>query len=277
MGEHGDRQGRHYHTRKRAIGVVYSSGDPGGRHAHGAVAMPNSSDFRKALRLVRKSFTNLRKCCNLVTMQLCGASLYFGIITHSFFRRDRLHLQQGTGSKVSCKLLVGAITAREKMYWRLSGVAGKVGSSMNVNMMDLLKQQKNRGYVIAGGAAIIAFIAFFLPYVTASYLGVSASASGTSGGWLWFEEIGALVAIAVAAVLIFRNNAFGLTNMPVEKQVKYGRIALLAAGIVALLIHLLFLLGYQSQVGGGLGSITTGFSIGLGFGWFLFLLASIGM
>lgn len=146
---------------------------------------------------------------------------------------------------------------------------------MNV---DLLKQQQNRGYVIAGGAAIIAFIAFFLPYVTASYLGVSASASGTSGGWLWFEEIGAVVAIAVSAVLIFRNNAFGLTNMPVEKQIKYGRYTLLGAGIVALLLHLLFLLGYQGEVGGGgLGAIASGLSFGLGFGWFLFLLASIGM
>ena len=149
---------------------------------------------------------------------------------------------------------------------------------MNVNVMDMLKQQKNRGYVIAGGAAIIAFIAFFLPYVTASYLGASASASGTSGGWLWFEEIGAIVSIVVAAVLIFRNNAFGLTNMPVEKQVKYGRITLLVAGGLALLLHLLFLIGYQSEFGGGtLGGLTTGFSFGLGFGWFLFLIAAIGM
>ena len=145
---------------------------------------------------------------------------------------------------------------------------------MNV---DLLKQQQNRGYVIAGGAAIIAFIAFFLPYVTASYLGISASASGASGGWLWFEEIAAIVSIGVAAVLIFRNNAFGLTNMPVEKQVRYGRITLLVAAVLALVLHFLFLLGYQSEVGGGLGTIGAGFSFGLGFGWFLFLLAAIGM
>ena len=132
---------------------------------------------------------------------------------------------------------------------------------MNV---DLLKQQQNRGYVIAGGAAIIAFIAFFLPYVTASYLGISASASGASGGWLWFEEIAAIVSIGVAAVLIFRNNAFGLTNMPVEKQVRYGRITLLVAAVLALVLHFLFLLGYQSEVGGGLGTIGAGFSFGLG-------------
>jgi hypothetical protein len=143
--------------------------------------------------------------------------------------------------------------------------------------MDLLKQQQNRGYVIAGGAAIIAFIAFFLPYVTASYLGISASANGTSGGWLWLEEIAALVAIGVSAVLLFRNNAFGLTNMPVEKQVRFGRITLLAAGILALVIHLLFLLGYQNEVGGGLGTSTPGFSFGLGFGWFLFLIAAVAM
>jgi len=143
--------------------------------------------------------------------------------------------------------------------------------------MDMLKQEKNRGYVIAGIAAIVGFIAFFLPYVSASYLTFSASASGASGGWLWFEEIAALVAIAAAAVLIFRNNAFGLTNMPVEKQIQYGRYVLLGAGVLALLIHLLFLIDYQSSVGDNLGGVTTGLSVGLGFGYWVFMLAAIAM
>lgn len=144
--------------------------------------------------------------------------------------------------------------------------------------MDLLKQQQNRGYAIAGGAAIIAFIAFFLPYISVSYLGFGGSASGASiGSWLWFEFLGVLVAIAVAPVLIFRNKAFGLTNMPVEKQIKYGRFALIGAGALAVLINLLFLLSYQSNVGSVLAGATAGLSVGLGFGWFLFLIAAIAM
>lgn len=142
--------------------------------------------------------------------------------------------------------------------------------------MDLLKQQQNRGYVIAGGAAIIAFIAYFLPYVGYSYLGISGSVSGANyGSWIWFEFLAALVGIGVSAVLIFRNKAFGLNNMPVEKQIRYGRYALLGAGGLALLIHLLFLLTYA---GSGIGAYNgVGVSVGLGFGWFLFLLAAIGM
>lgn len=134
---------------------------------------------------------------------------------------------------------------------------------MNV---DLLKQQQNRGYVIAGGAAIIAFIAFFLPYAGVAFISVS----GASLGWVWLEEIGAIVVMAVSAILVFRNNAFGMTNTPIDKQIKYGRYALLGGGALALLIHLLFLIGFQGSILGSIG-------VGLGFGWFLFLLAAIGM
>ena len=140
--------------------------------------------------------------------------------------------------------------------------------------MDLLKQQQNRGYVIAGGAAIIAFIAFFLPYVSASYLGYGGSVNGTAIGWLWFEEIAALVVIVVSAVLIFRNNAFGLSNMPVEKQIQYGRYTLLGASGLALLLHLLALINYQSAIG-GVSGLAPGLSVGIGFGWFIFLIAAI--
>ncbi len=137
--------------------------------------------------------------------------------------------------------------------------------------MDLLKEEKNRGYLIAGIGGLVGLIAFFLPYITFSFLGVGGSVGGASLGWVWFEEIAALVVTAVAVVLIYRNNAFGLTNMPVEKQILYGRYALIGGGALALLIHLLFALTFHNAV--------AGFDIGisLGFGFWVFLIAAIAM
>jgi len=140
--------------------------------------------------------------------------------------------------------------------------------------MDLLKQERNRGYVIAGIGGIVGFIAFFLPYVTVSVLGYGGSASGASGGWVWLEEIGAIVVIIASAVLIFRNNAFGLSNMPFEKQVLYGRYAILGGGVLALLIHLIFALDFQNVIGDYAGLLN---GISLGFGFWVFLLAAIAM
>ena len=118
-----------------------------------------------------------------------------------------------------------------------------------MNLMDRIKQEQNRGYVIAGGAAIIAFIAFFLPYVSVSgtLVGlVPVSASGSSvGSWLWIEFLGVLVVIAVSAVFLFRSNLLsGTVNMPIGQQIKYCKYLLLGGSILALLIHLLFLLNY---------------------------------
>lgn len=139
--------------------------------------------------------------------------------------------------------------------------------------MDVLKLEKNRGYVIAGIAGIIGLIAFFLPYITVSFLGVSESVGGSSGGWVWFEEIGALVVAAASAILIFRNNAFGLSNMPVVKQIQYGRYAIIGGAVLALLIHLLFALDFHSVVG-GVGDFS---GVSLGFGFWVFLLTAIAM
>src|SRR5579884_2240841 len=127
--------------------------------------------------------------------------------------------------------------------------------------MDLLKQEKNRGYVIAGGAGIIAFIAFFLPYV--SFFVISASGA-TIGSWLWLQFLAVLVVIAVAAVFVFRNNLFtGVVKLPMDKQVLYGRYTLVGAAGLALLIHIVFALYIHG--------------FGLSFGWWLFLLAAIAM
>ncbi|HEU0001345.1 MAG TPA: hypothetical protein VFQ36_10620 [Ktedonobacteraceae bacterium] len=140
--------------------------------------------------------------------------------------------------------------------------------------MDTLKQQKNRGYVIAGIGGVVAFVAFFLPYIsatgTASLSGISWSGS-TLGGALYFELLASLVAVAIPLVLIYRNNAFGLTTMPLDKQIRYGIFALMGAGAVGLLCELILAVNHATIDGVDL----TGYAVGLGFGWWLYLLSAI--
>ena len=144
--------------------------------------------------------------------------------------------------------------------------------------MDKLKEQRYRGYVIAGIGGIVAFIAFFLPYVSVSAVIISISVSGSQiGGWLWFEFLAALVAIAIPLVLIYRNNAFGLTNLPIEKQIRYGIFTLIGAGAVGLLIELIAAINLHSALSGttGVDPASIGVSVNLSIGYWLYLLASI--
>jgi hypothetical protein len=142
--------------------------------------------------------------------------------------------------------------------------------------MDMLKEQRNRGYVIAGAGGIIAFIAFFLPYVTVPVAvvvsGYGYSWSGSSiGGWLYLELLASLVAVAIPLALIYRHNAFGLTNMPVEKQIRYGIFTLIGAGAVGLLIQLILAANHNNINGQDLTSLNAA----LGFGWWLYLLSAL--
>lgn len=148
-----------------------------------------------------------------------------------------------------------------------------------MSFTDKIKLERYRGYAIAGGAAIVAFIAFFLPYITVSgiLVGGSQSASGaSSGSWLWLEFIGTLVVIAVSAVFLFRDNLLsGTINMPIDQQIKLGKGLLLGSSILAILVHLLLLLGYSSY--GANAYSGYGVSVSLGFGFWLFMLAVIAM
>jgi len=148
-----------------------------------------------------------------------------------------------------------------------------------------MKQEQNRGYVIAGGAAIIAFFAFFLPYVSIPNVlanGVSETASGSSvAGWLWIEFLAVLVVIAVSALFVFKNNLLsGTINMPLHQQIKNGQYLLLGGSILALLIHLLFLLNYSAASLNYVGinpAYSSVVNVSLGFGYWLFMLAGIAM
>jgi hypothetical protein len=141
--------------------------------------------------------------------------------------------------------------------------------------MNMLKEEKNRGYVVAGIGGIVAFIAFFLPYISATGAtypaGISWSAS-TLGGGLYFELLASLVAVAIPLVLIYRHNAFGLTSMPLEKQIRYGVYTLLGAGAIGLLCELILAVSHNTINGLDL---TTGYDVGLGIGWWLYLFSAI--
>ena len=83
--------------------------------------------------------------------------------------------------------------------------------------MNTLKEEKNRGYVIAGVGGIVAFIAFFLPYVSSATYSNGISWSGsTIGGGLYFEFLASLVAIAIPLVLIYRHNADTLWHLHLD-------------------------------------------------------------
>ncbi len=146
--------------------------------------------------------------------------------------------------------------------------------------MDMLKEQKNRGYVVAGAGGAVAFISFFLPYITISAIIISASISGSTiassiNGLFWFEMLAALVAIAVPLVLIYRSNAFGLTNMPLEKQIRYGIFTIIGAGAVGLLAQFILAINLSNNLGTYSSATSSGVSISLGIGWWLYLLAAI--
>lgn len=140
--------------------------------------------------------------------------------------------------------------------------------------MNTLKEERNRGYVIAGIGGVVAFIAFFLPYVSgsiyASGYGISWSGS-TIGGGLYFELLAALAAIAVPLVLIYSKNAFGLTNMPPDKQIRAGIFTIIGAGIVGLLCELILAINHNTIDGIDL----TTYAVGLNIGWWLYLLSAM--
>ncbi len=140
--------------------------------------------------------------------------------------------------------------------------------------MNTLKEERNRGYVIAAIGGVVAFIAFFLPYVSVSVYtsgyGISFSGS-TIGGGLYFELLAALAAIAIPLVLIYSKNAFGLTNMPPDRQIRVGIFTIIGAGIVGELCEFILAINHSSINGIDL----TMYAVGLGIGWWLYLLSAI--
>jgi hypothetical protein len=144
------------------------------------------------------------------------------------------------------------------------------------------------GYLTAGIAGVIGFIAVFLPYFTISAnsgpYSYSASASGSQvgGGLAFFDIAIPIVAVLVAAFALFGPSLFGSATAQgannlvksLNTQAKAWIIALIAIGAGGALLHVIFMLTNSSSVNSA-GLAAYGVSVSWGFGAILYLLAML--
>lgn len=138
-----------------------------------------------------------------------------------------------------------------------------------------IKEQKNRGYVVAGaGAAVALFAFYFLPY-SATYSDMfghetlTASNSGLGHGLLWLELLLALAALVVAARLMFGSNPFGTTTS-LATQTRWGVRTLISSGILSILIQLVITLMTKIEFQSG---PDIGFYLNFDMGYWVYMLA----
>ena len=148
---------------------------------------------------------------------------------------------------------------------------------MNIDFAAVTTQE-NRAYLIAGVGGLVAFLGYFiLPYWGWSYriAGVgsnSGSATGSQfGSWLFLSMLGGLVAFVVAGAM-----ALGIRAVPQLTPQLASRI-LLGSGAASVLGIVIFLFQYNSSGLAGLSTLTSGFSAGLSFGFYIAVLATIAM
>ena len=145
---------------------------------------------------------------------------------------------------------------------------------------------ENRSYLIAAIGSLVALLSFFIlpfwgysfnstvPGATGSFSGSVTASTATNGyGLLWFVALGALVALAVACLLVLGIQAIS------QLTPQLGARIILGSGIIALAILLIIGLKINSDASAsGLGTFNlgqTGFSAGLGLGFWLMLLSLI--
>ena len=148
--------------------------------------------------------------------------------------------------------------------------------------METLAQEKNRGYLVAGIGATVALFAFlFLPYISYSMGIIGVSISGiqiaNAQGLVWLEALLPLVAIVLAALLVYKSNPFGMTTIPLGTQIRWGVYSLLGAGILSLVIHIVLALNTNGTLQAVTGNPVLGSFISAGYsiGYWLYLLAAI--
>ena len=147
--------------------------------------------------------------------------------------------------------------------------------------MDVLGRRLSTGDLVTGIAAIVAVIATFLPWYSVStscsgcgIYGGSGSASESgfhSWGILFF--LAALVILVFFAIRTFASTQVALPALPLEDWLLY-LIAAIVAAVGALLYWLLEVNGNATGSYSGFGYSV---SAGLGFGWFIAIIAAAAM
>ncbi|GHO44891.1 hypothetical protein [Ktedonospora formicarum] len=122
--------------------------------------------------------------------------------------------------------------------------------------MQTLTQPHNRPYLIAAGGAIVALVAFLLPFAhiqvifrdSSSFLGISSTSSSTSvqdlngfklsalNGAAWIDVLLIVLILGTVALLIYRSqNPFDTTRANAETQARWGQYALIGLGVAGLI------------------------------------------
>ena len=98
-----------------------------------------------------------------------------------------------------------------------------------------------------------------------------------SQGLIWLEALLPLAAIALASLLVFRSNPFGMTTTPLATQIRWGVYAILGSGALSLLLHIILAFNENGSIQAVTGNPVLGslISVGFGLGYWLYLLAAI--
>jgi len=156
--------------------------------------------------------------------------------------------------------------------------APPAGTSVDFSAIN---RPENRPYLIAGIGGLVALLAYFiLPFYSFSYhfgsIAESSSLTGSSlggaSGWLYLTVLGSLVALVVAALMALNIRAISQLTPMLATRIIIGAGA---AAVVGLLLYFLQAHGASTDLGGVLTGSDAGFSAGVGFGFWIALLASI--
>jgi hypothetical protein len=151
--------------------------------------------------------------------------------------------------------------------------------------MNMLKEQKNRGYIIAFIGGVVGVIAFYLPFVTYSSSGTadspsqSYSVNGQIFGLISVAFLFTVLIVALAAFMTLSPNPFGSTSLTQDRQVQYGNYAIVGLAALVFLFTIIFAFGDHgfTLFNENLLSSGSDISAGLSVGFWFFLLASLAM